>query len=229
MEKKSVSPKPEAASKTMIVVTAPNYRDLLVKIVGTAPFVSNNFSEESKEQMKIAMTLGDQGKSAKGPRKPKDFEAGYRGSMHVSTQGWQGIPMISFRAAMVRACSMAKVEMTKAKQAFFVLADGQEVGSGKPLVKITKGEPQRFEEYVRNDGGKPDIRARALWEPGWEAVLQIQYDADFASQQTVLNILHRAGTSVGVGAGRPFSTNSVGQGWGTFRIKTVTPIVRKTE
>ena len=71
--KPPVSPKTEVASKTMIIVTAPNYRDILVTILGTAPFVSNNFAREAIEQMKIAMELGDQGKSARGSPEAQGF------------------------------------------------------------------------------------------------------------------------------------------------------------
>jgi hypothetical protein len=218
---KSETKKVAETPKTTIFVTPPNYKIVRAKIIGTAPFVSNNFSAEAAEQMKIEMEKGDQGKSAKGPKKPKDFEAGYHGSMHMSTEEWPGIPATSFRAAMIRACSMVKIPMTIARLAFFIMADGDELHNGKPLVKITKGDPKRFDAYVRNDNGKIDIRARALWEPGWEAYVTIKYDADYASQETVINILARAGMTVGVGAGRPSSTNSAGQGWGTFEIKEV--------
>jgi hypothetical protein len=33
-----------------------------------------------------------------------------------------------------------------------------------------------------------------------------------------VNLLDRAGQQVGIGAGRPFSKKSVGQGWGTFSV-----------
>jgi len=34
----------------------------------------------------------------------------------------------------------------------------------------------------------------------------------------VTNLLARMGMQVGIGAGRPDSTDSAGMGWGTFRI-----------
>lgn len=114
---------------------------------------------------------------------------------------------------------MVGVEMTKAKQCFFIEADGFDAEEGKPLVKITKGKPAKFIDYVRNTNGSTDLRARGRWSAGWECNLRIRYDADLFSDKTVVNILLRAGMTVGVGAGRPFSTASAGQGWGTFTLK----------
>jgi hypothetical protein len=47
----------------------------------------------------------------------------------------------------------------------------------------------------------------------------LQFDGDFMSVDSAVNLLHRAGVNVGVGAGRPFSKMSAGQGWGTFEIR----------
>lgn len=78
-----------------------------------------------------------------------------------------------------------------------------------------------FLKHVRNSNGSTDIRSRARFAPGWECVVPIKYDADFLSAESVSNLLNRAGISVGVGAGRPFSTMSVGQNWGTWELKNV--------
>jgi hypothetical protein len=202
-----------------IIITPPNYKVLEVTLIGTSQLVSNNFPEEARAQMKADMEAGAKGKSAKGNRAPKDFNAGYEGSKHIAEEGWAGISAVAFRAALIRACSTCGVEMTKAKQCFFVLPDGFERGQGTPLVRITEGEPSRFDAYVRNSNGSPDIRARARWAASWECLLRVRYDADLFSATTVANLIQRAGISVGIGAGRPFSTMSAGQGWGTFEIK----------
>jgi len=214
--------KPGKVEQAEIVIKAPNFKVLECTIVGTAPFVSNNFAQEAIDQMKADMEAGAKSKQARGKREPKDFEAGYRGSLHVAEDGWFGLSAGALRAALIRACSMCGVEMTKAKQCFFVLADGYEKVRGVPLVKITKGKPERFDAYVRNANGSPDIRARARWAAGWEAKLRVRYDADMFGQDMVANLIQRAGISVGIGAGRPFSTMSAGCGWGTFEIQGAT-------
>ena len=202
----------------VITIKSPNFRIVPVPIRGTSIFVSNNFAEEMKNQMADDMRKGSVDKKKKGTAKPpKDFEAGYRGSMHQSVEGLQGIPCIAFRSSMVRAAQLCGVEMTRAKMCVFVEADAFD-SEGRGLVLFTKGEPEYFEAYVRNSNGGPDIRARARFARGWEATVRIRYDADFLSSTSVVNLLLRAGISVGVGAGRPFSQMSVGQNWGTFEV-----------
>lgn len=210
------------STETQITIKAPNFKVLNIGIVGTAPFVSNNFSHEAEEMMKADQAAGAQAKQGKAKKEPKDFDKGFHGSRHISEEGWDGIAATAVRASMIRACSMVGIEMTKAKQCFFVLADGFEKARATPLVKITKGTPERFDSYVRNANGSADIRARARWAPGWEARLRIRYDADMFSPEMVANLIQRAGISVGIGAGRPFSTMSAGCGWGTFEISGAT-------
>lgn len=201
-----------------IYIQAPNFKVVRIPIRGNANYVCNAFSEEAKGMMKADMERGSVDKKRGGKGKPpKDFDAGYRGSMHVASDGWHGIPCIAFKASMVRAGVLCGVEMTKSKMCLFVEPDGVDY-EGKGLVRLTQGEPERFDAYVRNSNGVADIRARARFAPGWEAVVTIRYDADFMSAASVVNLLARAGVSVGVGAGRPFSTASVGQGWGTFDL-----------
>jgi hypothetical protein len=201
-----------------IIIKAPNYKILECVLVGTAPFVSNAFPQEALTEMENGMTQGPQAKSKK-ERKPRNFEADYKGSMHFSDDGWVGIPAPAFRAALIRACSTSNIEMTKAKQCFFVEADGFDAIYSTPLVRISKGTPALFKAYARNQNGSPDIRSRARFAPGWEVKLRVRYDADIFTDEHVANLILRAGISVGVGAGRPFSTMSAGQGWGTWEIK----------
>ena len=202
-----------------VTIAAPNFRVLEVVLVGTAPYVSNAFSGEAETQMAEAQQQGEKAKTGRAKKPPKDFEAGYRGSLHEAEVGGRyGIPTMAFKQSLVRACSVAGIEMTKAKMCVFVLADG--CGKdGEQLVYFTKGKPAMFKAHVRNANGSPDIRARAKFDEGWECRLRVRYDADLFSAENVANLINRAGISVGVGAGRPFSSMSCGMGWGTFEIK----------
>lgn len=210
-------------AKDSVTINAPNMLIVSVPIRGTVNYVSNNFGEEARQQMQEDQALGSVDKPARGgkrgPKEPKDFKKGYEQSMHRSTEGWYGIPVIAFRSALVRAAQLCGVEMTRAKMCVFVVADGFD-SDGKGLVQIRKGTPEQFIAPVRNSGGKVDLRSRGRFAPGWESTVTLKYDADFMSQASVINLLSRAGSQVGIGAGRPFSTMSVGQGWGEFEIVT---------
>jgi hypothetical protein len=205
--------------KTKGAIPPPKFLVSTFTIRGNAPYVSNKFSQEAREIMRAKMAAGSVAKKGQ-KRDGKDFDAAYEGSMHRFADGAAGVPATCFRQALVSACRIVGFKMTLAKLAVFVLADGLDADPGDPapLVRFTKGEPRKFESPTRNDTGVADIRARGLWEPGWEIVLRIQYDADMFTGADVRNLLMRVGTQVGIGAGRPDSKTSCGQGWGTFDV-----------
>lgn len=186
-------------------------------IRGTAPYVGNKFSAEAREMMRAKQEAGSQAKKGQ-KREPKDFDKCEKEATHFLDDASCGLPATAFRQAMVSACRLVGFKMTLAKLSLFIEADGFDADDHSPLVKFTKGEPRHFEAAVRNETGVADIRARPLWEPGWEAVLRIRYDADQFSAEDVRNLLERVGVQVGIGAGRPDSRMSCGQGWGTFEI-----------
>jgi len=218
--KKKTNKKSDAkATKRDVLISAPRFQEARFTARGTAPYVSNNFGAEARAQMKAVQEAGDAEKKKRTKnRKPKDFQKGFRESLHESTEGWYGIPAAAFRKAMISACRVAGFVMTKAKLTVFVEADGFDKVDGAPLVKFSKGKPHYVEHYVRNDNGGADIRPRGMWDAGWEAVVRVRYDADQFSLVDVANLMMRVGMQVGIGAGRPDSTSSAGMGWGLFEV-----------
>lgn len=203
------------ADKT-VTISAPNFQTAVFTIVGTAPYVQNKFSEKARQKMRAAQEAGEKRKKG-AAREAKDFQECYEGALHVSTDGWYGIPAPGFRAAMISACRACGFQMTRAKLSVFVEADGHDATDGTPLVKITKGEPRPVEHLVRQNM-TTDIRVRPMWSPGWQAVVRVRFDADQFALDDVANLLLRAGVQVGVGEGRPDSRASAGMGWGTFAL-----------
>lgn len=194
-----------------------NLGEVTLRIIGNAPMVQNRFSHKAVEMMREKQSLGSAAKKG-AKRPPKDFEANYEGSKHVSEQGWCGISAPAFRSAIISACRLVGFKMTLAKLSVFVIADGVDKYDGTPLVRITKGEPHKVEHYVRLATGVADIASRAMWDAGWEAVLRIRFDADQFQVEDVVQLVARAGMQVGIGAGHPDSKESAGQGWGTFNV-----------
>jgi hypothetical protein len=207
----------DAPAVETVVVTPINLVQLQVKIRGTAPLVMNAFSEKARMQMMTTMATPKSEKKPKSERPPRDYDAEFEQAHHRGPDGWVGFPCSGYRAAIISACRLAGVVMTRARQAVFIRADGLDVKSGQPLVRIIAGEGERTCMHVRNENGVADIRVRPMWRE-WEAVLTIEYDADWISAESVLNLINRAGYAVGCGEGRPGSPNSVGMGWGTFEI-----------
>lgn len=216
-EAEGLGPQPRRA----LSITPPNLQLAKFKIIGETPLVINKFSDRVLEDMANKQALGNVA-AKKTKRDPKDFDRCCYEATHISAEGWEGIPASAFRTGMIDACRLVGFPMTKAKCSIFVIADGYEVSrfNRQPLIKITKGKPERFDSAVRNETGVADIRPRPTWAPGWEAEVMIRYDADQFSEVEVLNLLARMGAQIGVGAGRPFSKDSAGCGWGTFRVAT---------
>ena len=119
---------------------------------------------------------------------------------------------------MISACRTVGFQMTKSKLGVFIEPDGFDATDASPLVRILKGEPEYSELPVRNATGVVDLRARPMWQPGWEADIRIRFDGDMFSVEDVANLLLRVGCQVGIGEGRPDSPKSCGMGWGLFDI-----------
>lgn len=202
-----------------VVIAPPNFQTAVFVITGTAPYVQNKFSAKAQEMIRKKQEAGS--KSKKDTKKTaKNFKALYEGAKHKTSQGWCGIPAPAFRNAMISACKIAGFQMTRAKLSVFVEADGFDSDDGTPLVKITKGKPHYSEMSVRNETGVCDLRARPMWDAGWQAKLRVRFDADQFGIDDVANLLMRAGQQVGVGEGRPDSPRSCGMGWGMFSINS---------
>ena len=138
--------------------------------------------------------------------------------MHVSAEGWCGIPASSIRAAMISACRLVGFKMTMAKLSVFVRPEGFDKVDGQPLIRLY-GEPERCDMPTRNATGVFDIRVRPMWRE-WYAQPVIQFDADQFKLQDVFNLLSRVGMQVGLGEGRPDSKMSSGLGYGTFTVES---------
>ena len=197
------------------VIKAPDLRQVVFSIKGTAPYVQARFSEKAAQMMMAKMAAGSTSRGKK-VREARDFDADYRNAMHLSTEGWHGIPAGAFRQAMISACRLVGFKMTLAKLSVFIIADGFDKVDGIPLVKF-EGKPERIDMAVRNQTGVADIRVRPMWRE-WTAKVKVQYDADQFTREDVANLMLRVGKQVGVGEGRPDSRESAGLGWGTFEL-----------
>lgn len=207
-----------AKKKDEIVDIQPaNFARMTLRIRGTAPLVQHKFAKKAREKMMADMSTPKNARKGKSERPPRDYDSDFAQAQHVSDEGWRGIPCPAFRAAMIDACRTVGIVMTRAKMAVFVVPDGFDADDGTPLVRIDAPEPERREDLVRNDNGGADVRVRPMWRK-WECAVTMDFDQDMITAAAVANLLERAGRQVGVGEGRPYSKNSVGQGWGTFEV-----------
>ena len=198
-----------------VTIKPANIQTAEFSIKGTAPYVQARFSGKAMQAMMTKMAAGST--ASKSRAKPaRDFDDDYRQAMHISTEGWYGIPAGAFRQAMISACRLVGFKMTLAKLSVFVHADGFDKIDGIPLIRL-EGTPERTDMAVRNATGVADIRVRPMWRE-WSAKVRVKYDADQFTLQDVTNLMQRVGMQVGIGEGRPDSRESAGLGWGTFDL-----------
>lgn len=209
---------PPDKNQRAVVITPPKFETAAVTIVGDTPLVVHAFSAKAMNQIRETQEAGQQSRKGR-TREAKDFGEVYRNACHVSQDGWYGFPASAIRNSMISACRTVGFRMTIAKMSLFCIADGYD-DRGTPLVKITKGKPSMHVGPARNANGGIDLRARPMWEPGWEAVVRLRWDAEQFSASDTINLLARAGGQVGLCEGRPDSKMSSGCGWGTFVVKT---------
>lgn len=206
----------QADAPTEVQIKRPNFQHTIVKVIGTAPYMSNAMSSEARAKMKAGQEEGTRARRMKRNRDPKNFHAQFKGSLHVSREGWNGITASSFRNAMIDACRTVDLAMTRAKLFIFIEPDGYCANDGTPLVRIY-GDPVADERIGKLASGTSDILVRARFDE-WHCNIKIKWDADSLSAVDIVNLLARAGVHCGVGAGRPNSRQSNGIGMGTFRV-----------
>lgn len=198
-------------------IPEPHIESIDLVLIGLTPYMQNRWTQKAIDAMRGKMKIGGgQASKLKGSKPPRDFDEDYRQSMHISTEGWHGIPVGAFRAALISACRLVGFKMTTAKLAIDVPPQGLDRQDGVGLVEI-EGDPIKTEMMVKNATGVADIRVRPMWKE-WKARITVTYDADIFSAQDVCNLISRAGLQVGIGAGRPDSENSVGMGFGKFKV-----------
>jgi hypothetical protein len=212
----SKSSKSKAAVTETVTIKEANIVTAEFRIEGISPLVQARFSAKAMQAMMAKMSAGSTAKGKK-EREARDYDADMANAMHVSTEGWAGIPAAAFRNGMISACRLIGFTMTLAKLSVFVEGDGFDAVDGVPLVKLDAGQPERLDMAVRNRTGVTDIRVRPMWRQ-WGATLRVAFDADQFTAKDVANLLGRVGLQVGIGEGRPDSKSSAGMGWGRFRL-----------
>jgi len=214
----------ESNKRIPITIRAPNFKTARFSLIGTAPYVANKFTQKNMAEMMRKQEAGERARKER-KRSPKDFDSLWRQALHISKDGWIGLPASGIRNAMISACRLVGFKMTIAKMSIFVLQDGVDAELGTPLVRLD-GKPVRKDIPVVLANGSTDILPRPFFEE-WSCECQIEWDGDQFGPEDVFHLLMRAGRQVGLGAGRPDSSNSNGMGWGLFDVETVNEMPRR--
>jgi hypothetical protein len=204
-------------SNAVVQIKPPNIKTILVGIKGTAPLVVHRFSHKAQQGMLDKMEKGSVAKKGQ-KREAADLNTIYNEARYQAPEGWDGFNASAIRHALISACRLVGFKMTIAKLSVFVVEDGRDkIEPQIPLIRIL-GKARRLDMWARVETGAAYMTIRPCYDE-WAAKIKIRFDADQFSVDDVVNLLARAGEQVGICEGRPDSTNSVGMGWGTFRVE----------
>jgi|TARA_X000001388_G_scaffold35986_2_gene25454 hypothetical protein len=206
-----------------VVIKEPGFGSCQFSLTGSSPLVQNRFkgvTEKELIQQQSSVT------KIKGQHKPRDFDAEWKDAMYYIERNEQdiyksrfGLHAAGLRNALIRACSIVGIEMTKARMSLFVVQDGIDELKGEPLIEVF-GKPEQHIMRSVISMGTTTLSCRAMFKE-WEIRPTLKWDADQFDLQSVTNLLVRVGIQVGLGEGRNSSKKSSGLGWGCFDVTEI--------
>lgn len=206
MAKKPVS---RSDNGERVDITPINIGVMKVTIEGESPLIVHRFSDKAKKQI-----AEKQGKKATGARKARDPKAEYEAAMYTlpGKPGKHYIKAIAFKCAIVDSASFIP-NLTKVilRGAVFVTGDK----ANPAYVEIKGSKPHMATDTVRIGQGTTDLRYRPQYDK-WSVIITVRYDRDTLSAEQIVNLLNRAGFSIGVGEKRPQQKS--GDSFGMFTV-----------
>ena len=170
--------KTETTSLAKITIKKPAIGQIIVKVNGVTPLIMKRIWREEPYR---------------GKRPPRNPEKEFQNSVYrMPDDSGYAFPAIAFKQAMLAA--WWEVERMEARLLFFV--SGVE---NKELVRIiAHEEPFMREDVVRLAQEQTNLRYRAEF-PKWSAEILIEYNAEMIDAADIINLLDRAGCSMGIG------------------------------
>ena len=182
-------------------------------IRGMSPLIQHAWSAKALRQMR--MTAAERRKQ---PKTARDPEGEASEAMYRLADGSPAFPMLAFKAAVISAAHKdLGIEKTVVRKSLFLPNDAYEPGL---LAKLHGSEPIIREDIVRVSNSATDLRYRPEFTD-WRVNVIVQIDADLLNEQDIVNLVNRAGFSVGVGEMRP----EKGGEYGRFELDTSEPMM----
>jgi hypothetical protein len=188
-----------AQEKKTIDIPAPKTIGIDVLLEGTTPLIMHRFGK--KAQADIA---AKQAKKAAKSKEARDPQAEYLDCIYRDEDGDAAMPVINFKAAMLRTWELVGLKNKNAIR-FGIKIPGE-------YAKVI-GKHAMRQDYVRIPGGS-SLAYRAEFKK-WQVKLSIQINLNVLSIEQALNIITEAGQACGVGDWRPEKSSG---NYGTWKI-----------
>ncbi len=188
-----------------IVIEAPQTQKVVVVIEGVGPgFLSHRKSED----ITLAWRKKLEGKSEK--KKPFDVKQALKNSLYIDPETKKpGVLAKALKAAIVSAAiaHQDKTLKRRIRAAVFIPSEIIPFSSYKDMV-------ERVEMLPLMGGRSQNLSCRYEFK-GWKLEVPIEFNSNLIDVEAVINLLHFAGFSIGVGDHRPEKGTGVN---GRFRV-----------
>ena len=162
-------------------------------IVGTSPLIQHAWSQKGLAMLR--MTAAERKKQPKVGRDPEREAAD---ACYKTDEGQYGIPLTAFKSALIGAAHKDfGLEKTLLRKAFFIPST-----DSNSITPIETEDYRIREDIVRIGANQTDIRYRPQFD-NWRANIVAQIDSELLRPEDVVNLVNRAGFSVGIGEWRP--------------------------
>jgi len=166
-------------------------------LVGDSDLIVHRFSKKTMD-----IILDNQRKSVKGRREDRDPAAEFQEARHLRPDGTDGFPASGLRKAAKEAVTWCTGISKKIVSGSLFVTDAD----GSNLMRIyTEEEPVCVCDPTRI-GKFPNKVAGLAYRPyfkNWHMKIRVLFDPSALSEQQVINLINRAGMSIGLGDWRP--------------------------
>lgn len=179
-------------------------------IKGTSPIIQHAWGVKGPEMLKLTPQ-----ERRKLPKKRRNPEEEAKDATHRTEDGDYGIPVTAFKASLITAAHKdIGLEKTLVRKSLFIPSNDP-----NSITKMECSEPFIREDIVRVGTGVADLRYRPQFNE-WRVNIIAEIDESMLTVDDLVNLVDRAGFSVGIGEWRP----EKGGDYGRYKMDTTEPV-----
>ena len=178
---------------------------LTTKIEGVSPLIEHKWSEKALTMLRDKHA----GIKVKN-REARDPEAEFHSAYYKCEDGQYGFPAGGIKQCLINAAHKdIGLEKTLLRKSLFIIPDD----TINNLCAFESDDPVMLEDIVRIGQGSTVLRYRPEFR-NWSMIIRMEFDSMSLTQNTILNLVQRAGFGVGLGEWRP----EKGGEYGRFQV-----------
>ena len=178
---------------------------LTTKIEGVSPLIEHKWSEKALTMLRDKHA----GIKVKN-REARDPAAEFHSAYYKCEEGSYGFPAGGIKQCLINAAHKhIGLEKTLLRKSLFIIPDD----TINNLCAFETDDPVMREDIVRIGQGSTDLRYRPEFR-NWSMIIRMEFDSMSLTQNTILNLVQRAGFGVGLGEWRP----EKGGEYGRFQV-----------